>query len=37
MSVNAHQAIEEINAERGVRGRPVELMVGDDATDPAMA
>ncbi|MFD4194142.1 substrate-binding protein [Amycolatopsis thermoflava] len=28
-------AIEEINAEGGVRGRPVELLVGDDATNPA--
>jgi len=28
-------AVEEINAEGGVRGRPVELIVGDDATDPA--
>ncbi|QFR01718.1 ABC transporter substrate-binding protein [Streptomyces phaeolivaceus] len=29
-------AVEEINAEGGVRGRPVELLVGDDATDPAV-
>uniref|UniRef100_A0AAU2AEJ9 Substrate-binding protein n=1 Tax=Streptomyces sp. NBC_00093 TaxID=2975649 RepID=A0AAU2AEJ9_9ACTN len=29
-------AVEEINAEGGVQGRPVELMVGDDATDPAV-
>lgn len=27
-------ALEEINAEGGVAGRPVELIVGDDATDP---
>jgi len=27
-------AIEEINADGGVSGRPVELVVGDDATDP---
>jgi branched-chain amino acid transport system substrate-binding protein len=29
-------AIEEINAEGGIGGRPVELLVGDDATDPAV-
>lgn len=29
-------AVEEINADGGVRGRPVELIVGDDATDPAV-
>ncbi|MFD4254298.1 substrate-binding protein [Amycolatopsis thermoflava] len=29
-------AIDEINAEGGVGGRPVELLVGDDATDPAV-
>ncbi|MEV6171898.1 substrate-binding protein [Streptomyces sp. NPDC051954] len=29
-------AVEEINAEGGVRGRPVELLVGDDASDPAV-
>jgi len=28
-------ALEEINAEGGLRGRPVELLVGDDRTDPA--
>ncbi|MDQ4116690.1 MAG: substrate-binding protein [Actinomycetota bacterium] len=28
-------ALEEINAEGGLRGRPVELRVGDDRTDPA--
>lgn len=28
-------ALEEINADGGLRGRPVELVVGDDATDPA--
>ncbi|TWH52441.1 branched-chain amino acid transport system substrate-binding protein, partial [Rhodococcus rhodochrous J38] len=27
-------ALEEINAEGGIHGRPVELIVGDDATDP---
>jgi branched-chain amino acid transport system substrate-binding protein len=31
----ARLALEEINAEGGVRGKPVELVVGDDATDPA--
>nr|WSY48875.1 substrate-binding protein [Streptomyces sp. NBC_00886] len=29
-------AVAEINAEGGVQGRPVELLVGDDATDPAV-
>ncbi|MEV6537841.1 substrate-binding protein [Streptomyces sp. NPDC051665] len=29
-------AVEEINADGGVRGRPVELVVGDDASDPAV-
>jgi urea transport system substrate-binding protein len=29
-------AIEEVNAEGGVDGRPVELLVGDDATEPAV-
>jgi urea transport system substrate-binding protein len=29
-------AIEEVNASGGVRGHPVELMVGDDRTDPAV-
>jgi urea transport system substrate-binding protein len=28
-------ALEEVNAEGGLNGRPVELLVGDDATDPA--
>ncbi|TCK21499.1 substrate-binding protein [Pseudonocardia endophytica] len=28
-------AVEEINDDGGVDGRPVELLVGDDATDPA--
>jgi ABC-type branched-subunit amino acid transport system substrate-binding protein len=28
-------AVEEINAEGGIDGRPLELLVGDDATDPA--
>ncbi|WP_226378986.1 substrate-binding protein [Pseudonocardia sp. KRD291] len=27
-------ALEEVNAEGGLRGRPVELQVGDDRTDP---
>lgn len=27
-------ALEEINADGGLRGRPVELLVGDDRTDP---
>jgi urea transport system substrate-binding protein len=27
-------AVDEINADGGVGGRPVELLVGDDATDP---
>lgn len=31
----ASLALEEINAEGGVRGRHVDLIVGDDATDPA--
>jgi branched-chain amino acid transport system substrate-binding protein len=29
-------ALEEINAGGGVHGRPVELLVGDDRTDPAV-
>ncbi|WP_236796050.1 substrate-binding protein [Amycolatopsis sp. GM8] len=29
-------ALEEVNAEGGIHGRPVELVVGDDATDPAV-
>ena len=29
-------AVEEINAEGGVLGRPVELVIGDDATDPGV-
>ena len=28
-------AVEEINADGGIRGRPVRLIVGDDGTDPA--
>src|SRR5690349_9615767 len=28
-------ALEEINADGGLRGRPVDLLIGDDATDPA--
>ncbi|HXV94681.1 MAG TPA: ABC transporter substrate-binding protein, partial [Pseudonocardia sp.] len=27
-------AVEEVNAEGGIRGRPLQLVVGDDATDP---
>jgi urea transport system substrate-binding protein len=29
-------AVEEINAEGGIRGRPVRLRVGDDGTDPVL-
>jgi urea transport system substrate-binding protein len=29
-------AIDEINADGGIGGRPVELFVGDDATDPVV-
>ncbi|MDN5861196.1 MAG: substrate-binding protein [Pseudonocardia sp.] len=29
-------ALDEINANGGLRGRPVELLVGDDRTDPAV-
>jgi urea transport system substrate-binding protein len=29
-------AVAEVNAEGGVAGRPIELVVGDDATDPAV-
>lgn len=29
-------AVEEMNAEGGLGGRPVELVVGDDATDPTV-
>ncbi len=29
-------AVEEINADGGIRGRPVRLVVGDDGTDPAL-
>jgi branched-chain amino acid transport system substrate-binding protein len=29
-------AVDEINADGGVGGHPVELVVGDDATDPAV-
>lgn len=32
----AAMAVEEINAEGGVRGRPLRLVVGDDATDPRL-
>lgn len=31
----ASMAVEEVNAEGGVRGRPLRLVVGDDGTDPA--
>jgi urea transport system substrate-binding protein len=30
----AAMAVEEINADGGVRGKPLRLVVGDDATDP---
>ena len=33
----AELAIEEINADGGVNGRPLEIMVVDDATDPVQA
>ncbi|KWX01261.1 hypothetical protein TH66_01665 [Carbonactinospora thermoautotrophica] len=32
----ARMAIDEINSDGGIHGRPVELMVADDATDPAV-
>jgi branched-chain amino acid transport system substrate-binding protein len=32
----AAMAVEEINAEGGIRGKPVRLIVGDDATDPRL-
>ena len=32
----ATMAVDEINAEGGIRGRPVRLVVGDDGTDPAL-
>jgi branched-chain amino acid transport system substrate-binding protein len=32
----ARMAVEELNACGGLRGRPVELLVGDDATDPQL-
>ncbi|MEJ3654591.1 ABC transporter substrate-binding protein [Actinomycetes bacterium KLBMP 9759] len=32
----AAMAVEEINADGGIHGRPVRLVVGDDATDPAV-
>jgi branched-chain amino acid transport system substrate-binding protein len=32
----ARMAVEELNADGGLRGRPVELLVGDDATDPEL-
>lgn len=31
----ARLAVEEINAERGVNGMPLRLVVGDDATEPS--
>ncbi|HJQ45093.1 MAG TPA: substrate-binding protein [Amycolatopsis sp.] len=33
----AELAVDEINASGGVGGRPLELVVADDATDPAIA
>lgn len=33
----AQLAFEDVNAEGGVRGRPLELVVHDDAQDPAVA
>jgi len=32
----ATMAVDEINADGGIRGRPVRLAVGDDGTDPAL-
>lgn len=32
----AAMAVEEINAEGGIRGAPVRLVVGDDGTDPTL-
>jgi urea transport system substrate-binding protein len=32
----AAMAVEEINADGGIRGRPVRLVVGDDGTDPVL-
>ena len=32
----ARMAVEELNADGGLRGRPVELLVGDDATEPEL-
>ncbi|GAA1312315.1 ABC transporter substrate-binding protein [Pseudonocardia xinjiangensis] len=32
----AAMAVEEINADGGIDGRPMRLMVGDDATDPRL-
>ena len=32
----AKMAVEELNADGGLRGRPVELIVADDATDPEL-
>lgn len=31
----AAMAVEEVNADGGIRGRPLRLVVGDDGTDPA--
>jgi branched-chain amino acid transport system substrate-binding protein len=33
----ARLAVEEFNADGGIRGRHAELVVGDDGTDPALA
>lgn len=32
----AAMAVDEVNADGGIRGRPLRLVVGDDATDPAV-
>lgn len=32
----ARLAVDELNADGGLRGRPVELLVADDATDPEL-
>lgn len=32
----ATMAVDEVNAEGGIRGRPLRLLVGDDATDAAL-
>ncbi|MDN5749335.1 MAG: ABC transporter substrate-binding protein, partial [Pseudonocardia sp.] len=32
----ATMAVDEVNADGGIRGRPLRLVVGDDATDPTI-